>query len=354
MSTENDNIAVDQDVSRDDVLAAIKAARSNEGIVEMPDAPEDAPAEAESDGLEEQTTEDPAEEAAEEAAEEPEAPAAAAAPPTPEEVDEVERILEEARAKRGDVAAKATEIERREKEAAERIAKMERDAEARVQKTIEEALGLLSKDPLEAARRFKVDPDKYALAKAEEEDPTAQIVSKVDKLLEARDKRIAELEARDSAREAAKQKAEEAAFQARRESLRAQYVKEVDAEKHPFIKAVWSDAQLLAETDAFVGELIEASKLTGKAANLSNAQLLERLEKKAAEVAKTKKAELQKALALLDGKPAPKTAAPAAKPKAGMTAAVAGARKTAPGASLAATEAEERALTLQKIRQLRG
>src|SRR6478609_753296 len=84
-----------------------------------------------------------------------------------------EAILEAvkaARAKRGDVAAKASELEKREREASDRAAKTLADAEARAARIVEEALGLLAKDPLEAARKFKVDPDKYALARAEDED----------------------------------------------------------------------------------------------------------------------------------------------------------------------------------------
>lgn len=359
MSTENDSIAVDHDVSREAILEAVQKARSNEGFLNTDTPPErDQPAAEDPAEAPDDLAEQPETEGEEPAAEEEAAPPAKAdAPPTPEEEDEVTRILEEARKARGGIAAKATEAERLEREARERVQRLEKDAESSIQRKIEEALALLQKDPLTAARKYGVDPDKYALRRAEEEDPTANIVSKVDQLLAERDKRIAMLEQERAAEKAAQQKAAEEAHKQRIAAIRDQFASEVSPEKHPFAAAVWSKSELLAAADTLVDELNEAGRITGKEVRLTNAQLLDRLEKRAAEVAKAKKAELQKALALLEGKPVPAAGAKApaaAKPKPGMTAAVAGARKTAPSSSIAATEAEERALTLQKIRQLRG
>src|SRR6478752_3119504 len=201
------------------------------------------------------------------------------------------------------------------------VAEMLRKADASITERAEKLLARMLQDPLGAAQETGVDPDRVLRATAESQDPNARVLREVRAELPRRDGEAREL--RTLVQKLVTDREEEQRTTQREKYNRAQekFLSDADEENYPAINLFWGKKRFLGEAFEESQAIHEAASVLGGRPEISDRQIIGRLEKRARDelkavskglLALVKKLEEGDAAAKPEKGKAPKTISPSA------------------------------------------
>jgi len=232
-----------------------------------------------------------------------------------EEEDAIEKLLKSSQEKRGGIHEAQTKADRILKEAEEKAQSILRDAESKLTERAQSLLSRMLSDPMGAAQEFRVSPDEVIRATAESNDPAAKLLRDVRNELSKRDREVGEL--RTVVQKLIGEKEEETRAQQRERYNKAQekFLADADKDTYPAINLFWGKKRFLGEAYEESQAIHEAASVLGGRPEITDKQIVARLEKRAREELKTVAKDLLALVASLE-----KDAAAKEKPEKGKTA----------------------------------
>jgi|SRR6478735_296064 len=235
--------------------------------------------------------------------------------------DPIEKLLNSSREKRGGIHEAQTKADKILKDAEAQVAEMLRKADASITERAEKLLARMLQDPLGAAQETGVDPDRVLRATAESQDPNARVLREVRAELARRDGEAREL--RTLVQKLVTDREEEQRTTQREKYNRAQekFLSDADEENYPAINLFWGKKRFLGEAFEESQAIHEAASVLGGRPEISDRQIIGRLEKRARDelkavskglLALVKKLEEGDAAAKPEKGKAPKTISPSA------------------------------------------
>lgn len=252
--------------------------------------------------------------------------------------DPIEKFLASSREKRGGIHEAQTKAERILKEAEEKAASILQKAEAALQEKAQRLLSSMLQDPMAAAQEFRVDPDAVIRATAESQDPNARLMREVRHELAKKDSEVGELrkvvQSLLDAREEEKRTAQRENFN----RVQQKFLDDADPDNFPAVNMFWGRKRFLGEAYEESQAIHEAASVLGGRPEISDKQIVARLERRAREELKANAKGILALLAKLEKEAAPpapaektgkaaKTLPPSASAASTKTAAAASAKK---------------------------
>ncbi len=251
-----------------------------------------------------------------------------------EEEDAIEKLLNASREKRGGVHEAQTKAAQILAQAETKAAEILRKAEESLQQRAQSLLTSMLQDPMAAAQEFRVNTDDVIRATAEASDPQAKGFRELRFELAKRDREIGEM--RGVLQKIVSERETETRQQQQERWNRAQekFVSDADKENFPAINLYWGKKRFLGEAFEETQAIREAAEVLGGRPEVSDRQIIQRLERKAREELRSVAKDLVALVASLDKSAPLKTEkeAPGGKGKAP-------AKTLAPAASSASTKA---------------
>lgn len=247
-----------------------------------------------------------------------------------EDEDAIEKLLNASREKRGGVHEAQTKAAQILAQAETKAAEILRRAEESLQQRAQSLLTSMLQDPMAAAQEFRVNTDDVIRATAEASDPQAKGFRELRFELAKRDREIGEM--RGVLQKIVSERETETRQQQQERWNRAQekFVSDADKENFPAINLYWGKKRFLGEAFEETQAIREAAEVLGGRPEVSDRQIIQRLERKAREELRGVAKDLVALVASLD-KSAPLKEATGAKGKAP-------AKTLAPAASSASTK----------------
>jgi len=255
-------------------------------VAEMPETPAVAPTEHATDEdladvaevLEQVRPDDDAEEPS---------PAASKLAALEEEEDAIEKLLRSSQEKRGGLHEAQTKAAQILKDAEERASSILKKAEDTLQERAQTLLTRMLQDPMGAAQELRVNPDDVIRATAESQDPAAKLLRDVRQELSKRDKEVGELRTVVQKLIGDKEEESRAIQRERYNKAQEKFLADADRDTYPAINLYWGKKRFLGEAFEESQAIHEAAAVLGGRPEISDKQIIARLEKRARDELKT-------------------------------------------------------------------
>ncbi len=198
-----------------------------------------------------------------------------------DEEDAIEKLLRSSQEKRGGIHEAQTKASLILKEAEEKAAGILRKAEESLTERAQSLLTRMIQDPMGAAQEFRVNPDDVIRATAESQDPAAKLLRDVRSELAKRDREVGDL--RTVVQKLIGEREEEQRSTQRERYNKAQqkFLDDADRETYPAINLYWGKKRFLGEAFEESQAIHEAASVLGGRPDITDKQIIQRLEKRA-------------------------------------------------------------------------
>lgn len=217
-----------------------------------------------------------------------------------EEDDVIEKLLKAHQEKRGGVHEAQTKAAQIVANAEAKAAEVLRKAEESLQQRAQALLTSMLQDPMAAAQEFRVDPDAVIRATAEASDPQAKGFREMRFELQKRDRELGEL--RGLVQKLVSDRETETRQQQQERWNRAQekFLADADKDNFPAVNLFWGKKRFLGEAYEESQAIREAAEVLGGRPEITDKQIVQRLERRAREELRAVAKDLVALVAQLD------------------------------------------------------